>query len=83
MLQQRYQLHRETRNSQQKSKILADDFQGWLLDEHLVKLDGHQKLDDYVDPRNCLVFWGRPPHKVKQLIDLVQQKLRDAAPGMT
>jgi hypothetical protein len=81
-LQDRYSQHRITRNGQQKAKILADDFPGWVLDDHLVKLDGHQKQDEYVDPRNCLVFWGRPPQKVKQLIRVIQQKLKDAAPGM-
>jgi len=81
-LQESYQLHRETRNRQQKAKILSDDFSGWILDEHLVKLDGHQRDDDYVDPRNCLVFWGRPPGKVKQLIHIIQQKLKDAAPDI-
>jgi vesicle-fusing ATPase len=52
-----------------------------VLDDHLVKLDGPQKQIDYVDPRNCLVFWARPPQKVRNLIDIIQQKLRDAAPG--
>ena len=82
MIQDRYQLHRSNRNEQQKRKILADDFGGWVLDEHLVKLDGPQKEDGYVDPRKCLVFWARPPRKVKQLIETVQQKLRHMAPGV-
>jgi vesicle-fusing ATPase len=62
--------------------MLADDFGGWILDEHLVKLDGAQREDEYVDPRNCLVFWGRPSGKVKNMIHIIQQKLKDAAPGM-
>ena len=74
--------HRVTRNAQQREKILAEDFKGWILDEHLVKLDGPQRDHSYTDPRHCLVFWGRPPQKVKTLIDVVQAKLVDAAPGM-
>ena len=80
-LQARYQLHRTTRNDQQKEKILGPDFDGWILDEHLVKLDGFQKDPSYVDPRHCLVFWARPPQKVRKLVQIIQQKLKDAAPG--
>ena len=80
-MQERYQLHRATRNSRQKETILAEDFNGWILDDVLVKLDGPRKDPKFVDARNCLVFWARPPQKVKNLIDVVQQKLRDAAPG--
>jgi len=83
LLQDRYQLHRITRNGQQKTKILDDSFTGWILDEHLVKIDGPQKDLSYEDPRHCLVFWARPPVKVKNLIEIIQQKLQDAAPGRT
>jgi vesicle-fusing ATPase len=80
-LQTRYALHRTTRNEQQKANILGPDFDGWILDEHLVKLDGFQKDPSYVDPRHCLVFWARPPQKVRKLVQVIQQKLKDAAPG--
>ena len=80
-LQARYQLHRITRNDQQKAKILSPDFDGWILDEHLIKLDGVQKDPSYVDPRHCLVFWARPPKRVRMLVKIIQQKLKDAAPG--
>jgi hypothetical protein len=81
LLQDRYQLHRITRNGQQKAKILDESFTGWILDEHLVKLDGPQKDSSYEDPRHCLVFWARPPVKVRNLVEIIQQKLQDAAPG--
>jgi len=82
LIQERYATHRSTRNAQQKEKILGDDFKGWILDEHLVKLDGPRKEASYSDPRHCLVFWGRPPQKVKTLIDVIQSKLKDAAPDL-
>lgn len=47
----------------------------------MVKLDGPQKDSDFVDPRHCLVFWARPPQRVKNLVEIIQQKLKDAAPG--
>jgi len=82
LIQERYTAHRQARNGQQRGKILGDDFRGWILDEYLVKLDGPQRDDSFVDPRNCLVFWGRPTQKVKTLIDVVQSKLKDAAPDL-
>jgi len=82
LIQERYNAHRLTRNTQQREKILGQDFRGWLLDEYLVKLEGPQKDESFVDPRHCLVFWGRPPQKVKNLIDVIQSKLKDAAPDL-
>ncbi|OAP63986.1 hypothetical protein AYL99_03213 [Fonsecaea erecta] len=81
-IQERYAVHRTTRNAQQREKILGDDFKGWILDEHLVKLDGPRKDTSYIDPRHCLVFWGRPPQRVKTLVDVIQSKLKDAAPDL-
>lgn len=80
-LQERYDLHRRARNEQQKAKILDETFSGWVLDDYLVKLDGPQRDPDFVDPRNCLVLWARPPSKVRNLVEVIQQKLRHAAPG--
>ncbi|EXJ88706.1 hypothetical protein A1O1_05638 [Capronia coronata CBS 617.96] len=82
LIQGRYSAHRETRNAQQREKILADNFQGWILDEYLVKLEGPRKDATFSDPRHCLVFWGRPPQKVKNLIKVIQSKLLDAAPDL-
>ena len=74
-------MHRVTRNEQQKAKILDQNFNGWILDEHLVKLDGLRRDLDYADSRNCLVFWARPPSKLRKLVEIIQTKLTDAAPG--
>jgi hypothetical protein len=46
-----------------------------------MKLDGPKKDSDFVDPRNCLVFWARPPKKVRDLIGHVQSKLQSVAPS--
>jgi hypothetical protein len=80
-LQACYELHRTTRNEQQKAKILDGAFTGWVLDEYLTKLDGPRRDPAFIDPRNCLVFWARPPRKVRDLVEIVQQRLRRAAPG--
>lgn len=61
---------------------MDDGFSGWVLDECLIKLDGPQRDPTFVDPRNCLVFWARPPQKVRNLVDIIQQKLQNEAPGM-
>jgi len=47
-----------------------------------MKLDGHQLDPEYIDPRNCLVFWARPTQKIKDLIAIIQQKLKTAAPDL-
>lgn len=79
-MQARYEAHRVTRNSQQKAKILDPTFFGWVLDPYLRNLDGPLKDSSYKDPRNCLVFWARPPVKLRALIHDIQQKLLTIAP---
>ncbi|GAB1216401.1 hypothetical protein ATERTT37_005615 [Aspergillus terreus] len=79
-LQTRYEAHRVNRNAQQTAKILADDFPGWNLDEVLMRLDGPSKEEGYVDPRNCLVIWAKPPPQIRELIGFVQRELKEVAP---
>ncbi|RLM00343.1 hypothetical protein CFD26_108343 [Aspergillus turcosus] len=81
-LQSRYENHRVNRNAQQASKILAPDFVGWNLDEILMRLDGPAKEEGFVDPRNCLVIWARPPSPIRDLVKLVQSELRSVAPTL-
>jgi len=80
-IQERYEVHRTTRNQQQKEKILSPHFEGWVLDDVLTKLDGPRRDPHFVDPRNCLVFWARPPRKIRNLIEPIQQRLMNVAPG--
>jgi hypothetical protein len=70
-----------TRNNQQSAKILAEDFPGWSLDEVLKRLDGPEKENGFIDPRNCLVIWARPSPQVRDLICFVQNELKSVAPG--
>jgi hypothetical protein len=79
-MQSRYETHRTNRNEQQKAKILANDFPGWSIDEILRRLDGPAKEEGYLDPRNCLVIWARPPPHIRELIAFVQSELKDVAP---
>ncbi|KAJ5497177.1 RNA ligase/cyclic nucleotide phosphodiesterase [Penicillium fimorum] len=81
-LQSRYENHRVTRNSQQRTKILADSFPGWSLDEILKRLDGPGKEDGFVDPRNCLVIWARPSSQVRDLIFFIQNELKSISPSL-
>ena len=76
-IQQRYKTHREARNEQQKAKLLSTDFTGFSIDPVLDKL-----LHDpsYVDPRNCLVFWARPPLRIRTLVSEIQHRLLSVAP---
>ncbi|KAF7589415.1 hypothetical protein BBP40_004319 [Aspergillus hancockii] len=81
-LQSYYEDHRATRNAQQSAKILADEFRGWTLDEILRRLDGPGKEDGFVDPRNSLVVWAKPPSQVCELIKFVQRQLKEVAPTL-
>ena len=68
------------RNSQQSEEILADSFPGWSLDEILKRLDGPEKEDGFVDPRNCLVIWARPSPQVRDIICFIQNELKSISP---
>ncbi|PQE33031.1 ureidoglycolate hydrolase protein [Rutstroemia sp. NJR-2017a WRK4] len=81
-IQNRYATHREARNEQQKAKILASDFPGLIIDPVLQKLEDPTIEPGYIDPRNCLVFWARPPAHIKSLVGKIQQKLQDFAPNL-
>ncbi|KAH9828119.1 hypothetical protein Tdes44962_MAKER09466 [Teratosphaeria destructans] len=81
-IQERYEAHRTKRNSQQRHKLLASDFPGVIADEILAKLEDPAIGPDFRDWRHCLVFWARPTAAVRSLIAVIQDKLRDAAPGL-
>ncbi|KKZ66418.1 hypothetical protein EMCG_07846 [[Emmonsia] crescens] len=81
-IQAHYSDHRSVRNSQQKAIILDSKFQGWSLDMTLAKLDGPARDPSFVDPRNCVALWARPPAPVRQLVEIIQTRLRDAAPSI-
>jgi vesicle-fusing ATPase len=80
-IQSKYSLHRSTRNSQQKAKLLDECFPGVSIDPILARLSDPTLEPGYVDPRHCLVFWGRPTSSVKDLINRVQQELLAVAPS--
>jgi vesicle-fusing ATPase len=81
-LQERYSIHRTNRNTQQKAKLLDPNFSGVIIDPILQRLEDQSLEPGYVDPRHCLVFWGRPPQHIKNLITKVQEKLQNVAPRL-
>ncbi|KAH7410247.1 P-loop containing nucleoside triphosphate hydrolase protein [Phaeosphaeria sp. MPI-PUGE-AT-0046c] len=81
-LQSKYSLHRTTRNSQQKAKLLDESFAGVSVDPVLSRLCDPSLEPGYKDPRHCLVFWGRPTQTVKDLIERVQRELQTVAPSL-
>ncbi|KAJ0414721.1 RNA ligase/cyclic nucleotide phosphodiesterase [Aspergillus carlsbadensis] len=81
-LQRLYENHRTTRNRQQREKILSEGFPGWSVDTILARLDGPDREDGFVDPRNCLVIWARPPPAVREVIRFVQDELKSVAPAL-
>ncbi|KAI9846133.1 MAG: hypothetical protein M1838_001392 [Thelocarpon superellum] len=81
-VQRRYAIHRQTRNGQQRAKLLDPAFPGVTLDPVLLRLHDAAIEPGYVDPRHCLVFWARPPAKLRALIHEIQQKLLSVAPNL-
>lgn len=79
-IQSRYDAHRQTRNAQQKEKMLDPSFSGAILDPIFLRVINPSLEPGFQDPRHCLVFWARPPRKVKNLVAEVQRRLKEAAP---
>ncbi|KAI9790412.1 MAG: transport between ER and Golgi ATPase protein [Candelina submexicana] len=82
VLQARYATHRATRNNQQKAKLLDQSFPGMTLDQILRRIEDPDIEPGYADPRNCLVFWARPPQSLKELVGEVQKMLLTVAPNL-
>jgi vesicle-fusing ATPase len=61
--------------------MLDEAFAGVSIDPILKKLNDTVSEPGYVDPRHCLVFWGRPTQAVKDLIHRVQKELQTVAPS--
>ncbi|KAK7739139.1 hypothetical protein SLS53_005775 [Cytospora paraplurivora] len=82
-IQSLYSTHRVTRNSQQRDKFLSPDFKEVLVDQFLLRLENPDIDPSFMDPRNCLVFWARPPEHVLKLASHLQSLLKQAAPKVT
>ncbi|OBT96282.1 transport between ER and Golgi ATPase protein [Pseudogymnoascus verrucosus] len=80
LLQQKYSNHRQTRNAQQKANLLSPTFPGLILDGILLRRVDPTISPGYIDPRNSLVFWGRPPPHVRTLAATIQAKLKEISP---
>ena len=61
--------------------MLDENFPGVSIDPILLRLHNPTIEPGYIDPRHCLVFWGRPTQKIKDLIHRVQQELLTVAPS--
>ncbi|KAK4100074.1 hypothetical protein N658DRAFT_497789 [Parathielavia hyrcaniae] len=81
-MQARYATHRNTRNAQQREKFLTAEFPGLSIDPILLRLENPDIEPGFQDPRNCLVFWARPPHHIVTLVSHLQNLLAKAAPGL-
>lgn len=52
------------------------------VDEILQKIENPSIEPGFKDWRHCLVFWARPPQKIKSLISQIQARLLEAAPKL-
>lgn len=81
-IQSLYSTHRVNRNGQQKEKFLSSDFKEVLIDPFLLRLENPSIEPGFTDPRNCLVFWARPPEHIIKLASKIQSLLKEAAPNI-
>ncbi|OBR07737.1 hypothetical protein CH63R_09258 [Colletotrichum higginsianum IMI 349063] len=80
-IQALYQAHRTKRNEQQKQKFIAPDYKELVIDPFLLRLENPKMEPGFQDPRNCFVFWARPPDHIVRLAAYVQALLKKAAPN--
>lgn len=93
-IQARYSAHRNSREIDQRVKVLSSDFPGvsidpilrGLLDErarrqnvNLANIPRRESVR-FHDERHNLVFWIRPPTHIRDLIVQCQAKLKEAIP---
>ena len=69
---------RRNRNGKHEELLLQPEFPGMRPDEILASL---LENPAYIDPRNNLCVWARPPTAVSNLILKVQQELQTIAPS--
>ncbi|CAG7955509.1 unnamed protein product [Penicillium olsonii] len=83
-LQNAYETHRTNRNAIFSDQISQPGFCDWKEDPILNQvLEAEKGLTNYVDPRNNLAFWARPPQHVRELVSKIQQQLRKlTGPGL-
>ncbi|KAL2264914.1 hypothetical protein VTJ83DRAFT_7424 [Remersonia thermophila] len=77
-----YDVHRKTRNSQQRERFLAAEFRGLDIDPVLLKLENPDVEPGFQDTRHCFVFWARPPEHILRLASHLQMLLKQAAPNL-
>jgi hypothetical protein len=80
-IQTLYAAHRARRNEQQRAKFLADDFAELIIDPYLLRLQRPAEYPGFVDDRNGIVIWARPPIHVIRLAERLQRMLQETAPS--
>ncbi|RHZ67741.1 60S ribosomal eL42 domain-containing protein [Aspergillus thermomutatus] len=87
-IQAQYEAHRSTRNAKSKAHILSPNFTGWQVDEILKKLhiqttiSSHDGQTPFVDHRNNLNFYARPPQHIKDFIAEIQKEIQSVVPSI-
>ncbi|KAF7158598.1 hypothetical protein CNMCM5623_003658 [Aspergillus felis] len=87
-IQAQYETHRSTRNAKSKAHLLSPDFAGWQVDEILKKLHvqrtipSHESQTPFIDHRNNLNFYARPPQHIKDLIAEIQKEIQSVVPNI-
>ncbi|OJJ50481.1 hypothetical protein ASPZODRAFT_147991 [Penicilliopsis zonata CBS 506.65] len=81
-IQEAYETHRSTRTARFRAKILAQTFTGWEVDEILKDILDPDNDGQFIDHRNNLAFWARPPQHIRDLVAGIQEEIRSVAPSL-
>lgn len=80
-IQALYHAHRTKRNNLQKEKFTSSDYKELVIDQYLLRLENPEIDPGFVDERNCLVIWARPPSHIIELAAKIQARLQLASPS--
>jgi len=73
-----YEKERIARTAEYTPILLSPDFKKLEADTYLRSL---LESPTYVDPRNSLVVWAHPPSSIKDMVSIIQERVRPVAPG--
>ncbi|KAK6451742.1 hypothetical protein FP744_10007993 [Trichoderma asperellum] len=79
-LQALYNAHRTKRNALQKEKFLSPEYKELVIDQCLLRLENPEIEPGFVDERNCMTVWARPPSHIIELAAKIQARLQQTSP---
>ncbi|KAI0033947.1 60S ribosomal protein L44 [Vararia minispora EC-137] len=77
-----YEQHCSDRNRQQRDIMMSPTFSGLATDDILKQIIDPAIDPPFIDTRNAIALWTRPPQGVRDIVDAIQQKLSVLCPRL-